>query len=84
MNRSIFHMIKYINGPVFPKARYMNGVGVEYTRTTGTPSYPMFSSCPLYEKLSFIQQRKEVVYYYYLFIFLCILLFFDIIYNTWN
>ena len=41
----------------------MNGVDFEILALTSVPqlppSYPMFSSCPLYEKLSFIQQRKE-------------------------
>ena len=34
MNRSTFWMIKYMNGLVFSKARYMNGVGFEILART--------------------------------------------------
>ena len=44
MNRSTFWMIKYTNGSVFSKARYMNGVGFEILARTPVPklslSYP--------------------------------------------
>ena len=41
MNRSTFWMIKYMNGPVFSKARYMNGVGFEILARTPIPKLPL-------------------------------------------
>ena len=41
MNRSIFWMIKYMNGSVFSKARYMNGVGFEILARTPVPKLPL-------------------------------------------
>ena len=41
MNRSTFWMIKYINGSVFSKARYMNGVGFEILAGTPVPKLPL-------------------------------------------
>ena len=44
MNRLICHMIKYMNGSIIPKTRYMNGVGFEILARTPVsqlpPSYP--------------------------------------------
>ena len=44
MNRSTFWTIKYINGSIFSKARYMNGVRFEILARTPIaqlpPSYP--------------------------------------------
>ena len=37
MNRSTFWMIKYMNGSVFSKARYMNVVGFEILARTPVP-----------------------------------------------
>ena len=41
MNRSSFWMIKYMNGSVFSKARYMNGVGFEILARTPVPKLPL-------------------------------------------
>ena len=44
MNRSTFWMIKYMNGSfflVFPKSRYMNGVGFEILARTPVPKLPL-------------------------------------------
>ena len=43
MNRSTFWMIKYMymNGFVFSKARYMNGVGFEILACTTVPKLPL-------------------------------------------
>ena len=41
MNRSTFLMIKYMNGFVFSKARYMNGVGFEILARTPVPKLPL-------------------------------------------
>ena len=50
MNRSTFWMIKYMNGSVFSKARYLNGVGFEILARTPVPkltlSYPHFPPPP--------------------------------------
>ena len=40
MNRSTFRMIKYMNGFLFSKARYMNGVGFEILARTPVPQLP--------------------------------------------
>ena len=40
MNRSTFWMIKYMNGSVFSKARYMNVVGFEILARTPVPPPP--------------------------------------------
>ena len=40
MNRSTFWMIKYMNGSVFSKARYMYGVGFEILAPTPYHNYP--------------------------------------------
>ena len=40
MNRSTFWMIKYMNGSIFSKARYMNGVGFEILARTPVPKFP--------------------------------------------
>ena len=40
MNRSTFRMIKYRNGSLFSKARYMNGVGFEILARTPVPKFP--------------------------------------------
>ena len=40
MNRSAFLTIKYMNRSVFPKARYMNGVGSEILAHTPVPKLP--------------------------------------------
>ena len=34
MNRSTFRTIKYMNGSIFSKARYVNGVGFEILART--------------------------------------------------
>ena len=41
MIRSTFWMIKYMNGSVFSKARYMNGVGFEILARTPVPKLPL-------------------------------------------
>ena len=41
MNRSTFWMIKYMNGSVLSKARYMNGVGFEILARTPVPKLPL-------------------------------------------
>ena len=41
MNRSAFWMIKYTNGSVFSKARYMNGVGFEILARSPVPKLPL-------------------------------------------
>ena len=41
MNRATFWMIKYMNGSVFSKARYMNGVGFEILARTPVPKSPL-------------------------------------------
>ena len=41
MNRSTFSMIKYMNGSVFSKARYTNGVGVEILARTPVSKLPL-------------------------------------------
>ena len=41
MNRSTFWMIKYMNGSVFSKAMYMNGVGFEILARTPIPKLPL-------------------------------------------
>ena len=41
MNRSTLWMIKYMNGSVFSKARYMNGVGFEILARTPVPKLPL-------------------------------------------
>ena len=41
MYRSTFWMIKYMNGSVFSKARYMNGVGFEILARTPVPKFPL-------------------------------------------
>ena len=41
MNRSTFWMIKYMNGSVFSKARYMDGVGFEILARTPVPKLPL-------------------------------------------
>ena len=41
MKRSTFWMIKYTNGSVFSKARYMNGVGFEILARTPVPKLPL-------------------------------------------
>ena len=41
MNRSTFWMIKYMNGSVFSKARYVNGVGFEILARTPVPKLPL-------------------------------------------
>ena len=41
MNRSTFWMIKYMNGSIFSKARYMNGVGFEILTRTPVPKLPL-------------------------------------------
>ena len=41
MNRSTFWMIKYMNGSVFSKARYKNGVGFEILALTPVPQLPL-------------------------------------------
>ena len=41
MNRSTFWMIKYMNGSVVSKARYMNGVGFEILARTTVPKLPL-------------------------------------------
>ena len=40
MNRSIFHMIMYMNGSIFLKTRYMNGIGFEILARTPVPQLP--------------------------------------------
>ena len=40
MNRSTVWMIKYMNGSVFSKVRYMNGVGLEILARTPVPKLP--------------------------------------------
>ena len=40
MNRSTFQTIKFFNGSVFSKARYMNGVGLEILAHTPVPQLP--------------------------------------------
>ena len=48
MNRSTFwmYMIKYMNGPVFSKVRYMNGVGFEILARTPVPNLPLLHPSP--------------------------------------
>ena len=41
MNRSAFWMIKYMNGSIFSKARYMNGVGFEILARSPVPKLPL-------------------------------------------
>ena len=41
MIRSTFLMIKYMNGSVFSKAGYMNGVGFEILARTPVPKLPL-------------------------------------------
>ena len=41
MNRSTFWIIKYMNGSVFSKARYMNGVRFEILARTPVPKLPL-------------------------------------------
>ena len=41
MNRSTFWMIKYMNGSVFSKARYMKRVGFEILARTPVPKLPL-------------------------------------------
>ena len=41
MNRSTFWMIKYMNGSVFSKARYMTGVGFEILARTPVLKLPL-------------------------------------------
>ena len=41
MNRSTFWMIKYMNGSIFSKTRYMNGVGFEILARTPVPKLPL-------------------------------------------
>ena len=41
MNRSTFWMIKNMNGSVFSKARYMNGIGFEILARTPVPKLPL-------------------------------------------
>ena len=40
MNRSLFQMMKYMNGPVFLNVRYMNGVDFEILARTPVPQLP--------------------------------------------
>ena len=40
MNRSIFRTIKYMDGSVFSKARYTNGVGFEILARTPVAKLP--------------------------------------------
>ena len=40
MIRSLFQMINYLNGSVFLKDRYMNGVGFEILARTPVPQLP--------------------------------------------
>ena len=46
MNRSTYWMIKYMNGSVFSKARYMNGVGFEILARTPVPNLPLSYPSP--------------------------------------
>ena len=46
MNRSTFWMIKYMNGSVFSKARYMNRVGFEILARTPVPKLPLLPFPP--------------------------------------
>ena len=46
MNRTTFWMIKYMNGSVFSKARYMNGVGFEILARTPVPKLPLLPTPP--------------------------------------
>ena len=46
MNRSKFWMMKYMNGSVFSKARYMNGVGFEILTRRPVPKLPLSSHPP--------------------------------------
>ena len=46
MNRSTFRMIKYINGFVVSKARYMNGVCFEIQARTPIPNLPPLPTRP--------------------------------------
>ena len=46
MNRSTFWMIKYMNGSVFSKARYMNRVGFEILARTPVPKLALSSPHP--------------------------------------
>ena len=41
MNKSTFWMIKYMNGSVCSKARYMNGIGFEILAHTPVPKLPL-------------------------------------------
>ena len=41
MNRSTFWTIKYMNGSVFSKARYKNGVGFKILDCTPIPQLPL-------------------------------------------
>ena len=56
MNRSTFWMIKYMNGSVFSKARYMIGIGFEILARTPVPKLP-----PSYPPRSVPISRVNVV-----------------------
>ena len=61
MNRSTFWMIKYMNGPVFSKARYMNGVGFEILACTPVPKLPLSypHEIPYYSRTSMARTSLE-------------------------
>ena len=46
MNRSTFQMIWYMNGSVFSKTRYMNGVDFEILARTPEPKLPQSYPSP--------------------------------------
>ena len=46
MNRSTFRTVKYVNGSVFSKARYTNGVGFEIQARTPVPQFPQVTPTP--------------------------------------
>ena len=46
MNWSTLWMIKYMNGSIFSKARYMNGVGFEILARTPVPKLPLSNHPP--------------------------------------
>ena len=65
MNRSTFWMIKYMNGSVFSKARYMNEVGFEILARTPVPKLPLSyptSSTDLFETLQVFLSWSEDVH----------------------